>query len=124
MLGYFCNILNVYCRAREKRGDFLSKILLVDDDDTYTWCMAKFLKLRGYGVDIAATVADAKQILKREVPLFISSDLDLPDGSGLELLDMVCATSTDIPFLVVSCHEKEEYEKAHCGVVQASVWIK
>lgn len=75
MLAHFCNILNVYCRAREERGDFLSKILLVDDDDT------------------------------------ICSDLDLPDGSGLELLDMVCATSTDIPFLVVSCHEKEEYEK-------------
>ena len=72
--------------------------------------LAKLLKRRGYGVQIAATVAGAKEVIEKESPLFICSDLDLPDGSGLELLDMVRAADADIPFLIAYCHDPSHYE--------------
>lgn len=27
----------------------MKKILLIDDSDTYTWCLQKYLQHRGYG---------------------------------------------------------------------------
>lgn len=89
---------------------FMRKILLVDNNNTITQELAKLLKRRGYAVQIAATVAGAKEAIERERPLFISSDLDLPDGSGLELLDMVRATDAELPFFIVSCHSPSHYE--------------
>lgn len=40
----------------------------------------------------------------------ICSDLDLPDGSDLDLLQKVRIGNQTIPFLLVSKHEKEDYE--------------
>ena len=88
----------------------MRKILLVDDNSAIAQELAKLLKRRGYGVQIAATVAGAKEVIEKEPPLFINSDLDLPDGSGLELLDMVRAADADLPFLIASCHASSHYE--------------
>ena len=65
----------------------MRKILLVDDNSAIAQELEKLLKRRGYGGQIAATMAGAKEVIEKESPLFISSDLDLPDGSSLELLD-------------------------------------
>lgn len=88
----------------------MRKILLVDDNNAIAQNLAKLLQRRGYEVQIAATLAGAREIIEKERPLFISSDLDFPDGTGLELLDMVRATDADLPFLIVSCHSPSHYE--------------
>ena len=77
----------------------MRKILLVDNNNAITQELTKLLKRRGYGGQTAVTVAGAKEVIEKERPLFISSDLDLPDGSGLELLDMARAADADLPFL-------------------------
>ena len=89
---------------------FMRKILLVDDNSAIAQELEKLLKRRGYGGQIAATMAGAKEVIEKESPLFISSDLDLPDGSSLELLDMVRAADADLPFLIASCHDPSHYE--------------
>lgn len=89
----------------------MRKILLVDDDITYTWSLRKYLQRRGYAVNTAATLAEAREIIKQETPLLICSDLDLPDGSGLEILDEVRAGSKGLPFIIASCYEKGDYEQ-------------
>lgn len=88
----------------------MRKILLVDDNSAIAQELAKLLKRRGYGVQIAATVAGAKEVIEKESPLFISSDLDFPDGSSLELLDMVRAADADLLFLIASRHDSSHYE--------------
>ena len=89
----------------------MRKILLVDDDSAYTWCLQKYLQNRGYRVKTANTLEEARIAIKEEIPLLIYCDLDLPDGSGLELLDMVRAAYGTLPLILASCHEKEDYEK-------------
>ena len=103
----------------------MRKILLVDDNDTIAQELEKPLKRRGgYGVQIAATMAGAKEVIEKESPLFISSDLDLPDGSSLELLDMVRAADADLPFLIASCHDPSHYEAEAVRRASRFVWIK
>lgn len=96
--------------TKENEVRVMRKILLVDDNKVIAQELAKLLKRRGYEAQIAATLAGARVIIEKERPLFISSDLDLPDGTGLELLDMVRATDANLPFLIVSCHSPSHYE--------------
>ena len=96
--------------TKENEVRVMRKILLVDDNNAIAQNLAKLLQRRGYEVQIAATLAGAREIIEKERPLFISSDLDLPDGTGLELLDMVRATDADLPFFIVSCHSPSHYE--------------
>lgn len=89
----------------------MKKILLIDDNDTYTWCLQKYLQHRGYQVETASTLEAARNIIREEMPLVIYCDLDLPDGSGLDFLDEVRSVDKEIPFILASCHEKEDYEQ-------------
>ena len=52
----------------------MRKILLVDDKNTIAQELAKLLQRRGYEVQITATLAGAREILKKERPLFILTD--------------------------------------------------
>ena len=54
---------------------FMRKILLVDDNSAIAQELAKLLKRRGYGVQIAATVAGAKEVIEKESPLLSAPTL-------------------------------------------------
>lgn len=89
----------------------MRKIFLVDNDITFIWGLKKYLQRRGYAVETAATLAEAREMIKQEAPLLICSDLCLPDGSGLELLAEVRTCNKDTPFIIASCYEKDDYEQ-------------
>ena len=89
----------------------MKKILLIDDSDTYTWCLQKYLQHRGYPVKTACTLKEARAAIQEETPLVVCCDLDLPDGSGMELLDEVRAADKELPFILASCHDKDDYEQ-------------
>ena len=82
----------------------MKKILLIDDSDTYTWCLQKYLQHRGYPVKTACTLKEARAAIQEEMPLVVCCDLDLPDGSGMDFLDEVRAADKELPFILASCH--------------------
>ena len=83
----------------------MRKILLVDNDITFIWGLKKYLQRRGYAVETAATLAEAREMIKQEAPLLICSDLCLPDGSGLELLAEVRTCNKDTPFIIATVYK-------------------
>ena len=89
----------------------MKKILLIDDSDTYTWCLQKYLQHRGYPVKTVSALKEARAAIQEEIPLVVCCDLDLPDGSGMELLDEVRAADKELPFILASCHDKDDYEQ-------------
>lgn len=89
----------------------MKKILLIDDSDTYIWNLRKYLQRRGYPVKTASTLNEARAAIQEEMPLVVCCDLDLPDGSGMDFLDEVRITDKKLPFILVSCHDKDDYEQ-------------
>ncbi|NBJ03731.1 response regulator [Lachnospiraceae bacterium] len=89
----------------------MKKILLIDDSDTYTWCLQKYLQHRGYPVKTACTLKEARAAIQEEMPLVVCCNLDLPDGSGMDFLDEVRAADKELPFILASCHDKDDYEQ-------------
>ncbi len=62
------------------------EILVVDDDQTIRWALTEALQSWGFVAVEAATVAEAIKSFKSEVPAAVLLDIDLPDGSGLDVL--------------------------------------
>jgi PAS domain S-box-containing protein len=77
-------------------GDRPLKILLVDDNkDTLSYLSAMLIK-RGHNVQTAKNLATALRAVEEEQFELLISDIDLPDGSGLELMHRLSARRTTI----------------------------
>lgn len=60
-------------------------ILVVDDDEAMRGTLGRLLKLEGYAVDLAGDIAGGWQACLRQKPSLILLDVQLPDGSGMDL---------------------------------------
>lgn len=79
----------------------MTKILLVEDDDTITFGIRASLVKKGYEVTGCASLAEAKQLFSKAFSLVLL-DLNLPDGSGYELCRWIKEQcGTPIIFLTV-----------------------
>lgn len=67
-------------------GPHSLRILLVDDHEESLSAMARLLKLSGYQVHTATTVADALELASKQECDLLISDLGLPDRTGLDLM--------------------------------------
>ncbi|HEU5311671.1 MAG TPA: response regulator, partial [Candidatus Eisenbacteria bacterium] len=64
-----------------------TRILLVDDEDSFRTITARELQRVGYAVDTAGTLEQARAALAGRSYHLVLLDVRLPDGSGLELLE-------------------------------------
>jgi CheY-like chemotaxis protein len=67
------------------------RVLVVDDHGDTLEMMRILLERRGFAVDVADGLAEARRVVERRSPDVIVSDVCLPDGSGLELRDVRAA---------------------------------
>lgn len=61
------------------------KILLIEDDDSLLRAVSLTLTNEGYTVYTAATAEGARALFAETDPALVICDINLPDGSGLEL---------------------------------------
>ena len=63
-----------------------TRILFVEDNVNTARAMKVMLELKGFAVTVAGTVAEAATALETGSNDLIISDLNLPDGSGIEVI--------------------------------------
>ncbi|MEJ6006202.1 response regulator [Paucibacter sp. AS339] len=83
-------------------------VLLVEDDRELRSTLSEALRVEGYAVSTAASLADAQAQLQhaRQPPDLILLDLGLPDGDGQSLLTQL-RRSKNTPVLVISAREQD-----------------
>src|SRR5215213_4917414 len=62
------------------------QILVVDDDQVIRWTLREALQSWGFATVEAGSAAEAVRQFKAELPAEVLLDIDLPDGSGLDVL--------------------------------------
>ena len=62
------------------------QILVVDDDQAIRWTLKEALRSWGFAATEAGSVAEALALHNSEPPAAVLLDIDLPDGSGLDVL--------------------------------------
>jgi putative two-component system response regulator len=80
-------------------------ILLVEDDRVTNRAITRYLTKKNYACRSVETLKDAFQVVKNESFDIILSDVMLPDGTGLELLDFVQSFMYDTPFVVLTASD-------------------
>jgi DNA-binding NtrC family response regulator len=62
------------------------QILVVDDDEVIRWTLREALQSWGFAIVEAGSAAEAVREFRTELPSAVLLDIDLPDGSGLDVL--------------------------------------
>lgn len=77
-------------------------VLLVEDDPALVRTVLRNLAVRGYEARAAGSVAGARRLIGEMVPGVILLDIDLPDGSGWDVLRELRGRRQAVPVIVVS----------------------
>jgi DNA-binding NtrC family response regulator len=81
-----------------------ASILVVDDDERLRLTLSLLLRTAGYEVVTAANLEAAEAVLReRDVDLVIS-DLRMPGGSGLDLLEVAKRLEIDAPIILLTAY--------------------
>ncbi len=75
---------------------------MIEDDQPLATALTEALKRRGVQSDVAANLADGRQMLAAARYAALLLDLGLPDGDGLALIRSLRAQSDPIPVIAVS----------------------
>jgi two-component system, NtrC family, response regulator AtoC len=75
-------------------------VVIVEDDEGSRDALAAWLDRQGLSTRTAANLAEARVVLAGSAPDLVLLDLELPDGSGLELFNVLCdLPETDVVML-------------------------
>ena len=85
----------------------MSRILIIDDQDSIRRVLREILENEQYQVDDAANGPTAMQMMKDQEYDAILCDIKMPDMDGIEVLEQVKATS-DTPVIMISGHATVE----------------
>ena len=83
-------------------------ILLVEDDPPTNWRLKDALEKSGFDVAAAMTLAEARASLQVRKPRVLLTDLQLPDGHGVELIRETRTRLPDTEIMVISILGDEE----------------
>ncbi len=67
----------------------MPEALLVDDDPNQLRGLSELVEREGFTTQLAASIAEARELLAARIPDVVLADLVLPDGSGLDLLNVL-----------------------------------
>jgi DNA-binding response OmpR family regulator len=87
--------------------EFLSKILVVDDDKLTCWALEKEFAGLGHATKVAENGEEALAELRRRPYDIVFLDIHLPDANGIELLGEIDAISRDAKVIIMSCDASE-----------------
>jgi len=79
------------------------RILVVDDHELNLKLLERLLEIEGHEVRAADSLAAAERALAEEQPLMIVLDVNLPDGSGLELTRRLKSHPATASIPIVAC---------------------
>jgi DNA-binding response OmpR family regulator len=88
------------------------RVLVVDDETDFLDTYVRLLRRQGYAVTTASSLATALAAVARERLSLVISDLNLPDGDGLEVVRAARSGAYPAPVIVVTGYSSEERRKA------------
>jgi DNA-binding NarL/FixJ family response regulator len=83
-------------------------ILLVEDDPPTLWRLQDALVKAGFDVAAAASLGEARSSLATRTPKVLLTDLQLPDGHGIDLIREVRTRFPNVDIMVISALGDEE----------------
>ena len=100
-------------RKDQPAGSTSRSVLIVDDEEDILELIELTLLRMGLDVDRATTVKAAIEKVKAGDYDLCLTDMRLPDGEGLELVQFISDNVSDLPVAVITAHGNTEIGRAH-----------
>lgn len=84
----------------------MTKILVVEDDQTIALGIEYSLKQEGFQAEVAHSFLAAKELVQKRAFDLILLDISLPDGSGFDLCRLIRERS-DVPVIFLTARDEE-----------------
>lgn len=88
--------------SRPREQTMKQNVLVIDDDPMIQGAIAEFLEDFGFSVHTASTLAAGRERVAARSFEAVIIDQHLPDGSGIDLIREVRATSPDVAIVVIT----------------------
>lgn len=83
-------------------ADNLGSLLLVDDDKAFLQRLARAMEKRGFTVDTAESVQEARRKVDSNPPTYAVVDMRLEDGNGLDVVELLRSRRPDAKAIVLT----------------------
>ena len=84
------------------------RVLVIDDEPDIRELLNLTLSRMGLDVTTAEDLAEARQVLQDQTFSFCLTDMRLPDGNGLDLVEEISNQFPDLPTAVITAHGRIE----------------
>jgi DNA-binding NtrC family response regulator len=91
----------------QKGATVRHKILIVDDEEAARYGIRKALQSRDILILEAPDLRSARYSIEKDLPDLILLDVNLPDGSGIDLLKEIVSGRSDCAIIVITAHGSE-----------------
>jgi DNA-binding NtrC family response regulator len=89
------------------------RILIVDDDPYFLRVLSRILSAENFQVKTAEGACQAAQVLRDDTFDLVISDLRLPDGDGLSILQELRKAGREVPVVILTAYgEVDNYLEA------------
>jgi two-component system, NtrC family, response regulator AtoC len=78
------------------------QILIVDDDQVIRWTLREALQSWGFATVEAGSASEAVKQFQADLPAAVLLDIDLPDGSGLDVLREIKREQPDVIVIMIT----------------------
>lgn len=91
----------------------MSRLLIVDDHALVREGLKRALAHEGFSqITEASSIAQARAGIAASQPEVVTVDINLPDGSGFELVRWIRGISPDVAIVVLTLNDHENYIRA------------
>jgi response regulator RpfG family c-di-GMP phosphodiesterase len=80
----------------------MTRILVVDDEETIRLALRKFLRSRGYEVEVAGSGDNALQLLEKESFSLMLCDVRMPGMTGVQIVPQARALDQDLAIIMLT----------------------
>lgn len=85
----------------------MPKILVIDDEMDICLMLTRYLRSLNFESEYASTVYEASQQMNRHVYDLMFIDLNLLEGSGYDIINLVKKLNLKTKIIVISAHDSE-----------------
>ncbi|MHB9050871.1 MAG: response regulator, partial [Thiomonas delicata] len=82
----------------------MKPIWIVDDDQSIRFVLEKALEKAGLPVRSFSNIRDVQTALSDDAPQVLVSDIRMPGGSGIELLQELKRTQPGLPVIIMTAY--------------------
>ena len=109
-------------RTDAEANSLAHPILLVEDDLSLRDSLCQFLTDHGYRTLEASTARQGWELMRSREPRLCLLDLNLPDGSGLDLLKKIIQAGLNIRVVVMTAFDLKHLRPANAEKILAG-WL-